>query len=47
MRAYSATRRVIFGGFVLHLFNDTASNIVRVDGVTKFNDFETASRYLF
>ena len=29
---YGATRRVIFGGFVLHLFNDAASNVVRVDG---------------
>jgi len=31
-RAYGTTRRVIFGRFILHLQNDTASNVVRVDG---------------
>ena len=32
MRAYGTTRRVVFGGFVLGLFYDAASNLVRVDG---------------
>jgi hypothetical protein len=32
MRAYGTTRRVIFDWFVLHLFNDAASNVIRVDG---------------
>jgi len=32
MLAYGTTRTAVFGGFVLHLFNDAASNVVRVDG---------------